>query len=653
MNAILLALVLGWSSTSSAEVIRETDLPNAKDAELFVEVRHGKIALPVRVVVTAADGSHPDGSGNGAYADGRFFAEGSFTVKLPAGPARLQAWSGPNYVPLDFRLKARPGKRYHVAATLHRWFAPEDHGWYAGDNHVHAQHDAVAAIKTSLPYAALQARANGLSYVTEAGSALSYDGVDRLDTPTFLFRYAPEIRIGPFVGHRNTPGISGPIPKERYDRIAAGALPTAALVEEVHARGGAVIYTHPLTPPHLLHWMGSPEALSNAAQGRCADALDVDSGAAELFWYALLNLGNRIAVSGSTDAALGRLKTPSPGDRRVYCFARELTYPALVAALRRGETFATNGGPVFPFFTLGGKGPGAVLTHAPDADLVARAEIHSLYPLRSVKLIGNGEVIHSFKIGNEKAKAAFTYTLTGKNLRPGWFVLRAEDEKGHWALTSPVYLEPAKKSPRPFASALLLEVSNHTRFVELRRDYFAHLAATVSPGESLQAVELLCDGKTVKTFRPEDESRRTEGKVPLTGIEGEYGPGWLWCREQKDVVHLQADWPVRESGRYQLRCRISGGRVLESDALYFDADHPRSQAVSVANLSGPDTRWTHHGYGEEMPLADIRLPFRGDHWWYPENTWWKIRAEFGDSARDVQGGANGPAAAKFRSAKAK
>ena len=119
-----------------------------------------------------------------------------------------------------------------------------------------------------------------------------------------------------------------------------------------------MIHTHPLTPPHQMHWMGAAEILSDAVLGRCADALDLDGQASELLWFAVLNLGNRVAASGYTDCALGRRSTPSPGDRRVYCKAEELTYPAIVEAIRRGRTFATNGGPFFPFVTIDGKGPG-------------------------------------------------------------------------------------------------------------------------------------------------------------------------------------------------------------------------------------------------------------------------------------------------------
>ncbi len=127
-----------------------------------------KTTSPVRVTVTGDDQTHYDGGGRGLYADGRFFAEGSFDVRVPPGIVSFHIRSGPNYRPVKFDLTAKSGRRMKVEALLHEWFAPERHGWYAGDNHVHAQHDREAVVKTSLSYAALQARATGLSYITEA-----------------------------------------------------------------------------------------------------------------------------------------------------------------------------------------------------------------------------------------------------------------------------------------------------------------------------------------------------------------------------------------------------------------------------------------------------------------------------------------------------
>ena len=202
---------------SGFAVIEDTPITGMDRARFVVEVEDDRagpgrpMPLPVRVIVTASDGGHPDGSGRGTYADGRFFADGPFAVDVPPGRTRFLLRSGPDYQPLELAVEAREGRQARLRARLHRWYAPEERGWYAGDNHVHAQHDATVAIRTDLEYTALQARANGLSFITEADAGPSPADLGRLSTPTFLFRRAPEIRPGPFVGHLNTPGLSRPI----------------------------------------------------------------------------------------------------------------------------------------------------------------------------------------------------------------------------------------------------------------------------------------------------------------------------------------------------------------------------------------------------------------------------------------------------------
>ena len=342
-----------------------------------------------------------------------------------------------------------------------------------------------------------------------------------------------------------------------------------------------MIHTHPLTPPHQMHWMGAAEILSDAVLGRCSDALDLDGQASELLWFAVLNLGNRVAASSYTDCALGRRSTPSPGDRRVYCQAEGLTYPAIVEAIRRGRTFATNGGPLFPFVTIDGKGPGETLEPGGNRPHPLRAEIHCLYPLKSAQLYRRGELAESFSVSGKRGEVVLETTLRDQPGGGAWYVLRVEDERGHWAITSPIYVAPAPASARPFASSLILEISNATRYIELRRAFFAHLIVTVSTGDRLKSVALLKDGQPVRLFTPEMGESRTDGKVPTTGMPGEYGPGWSWA---SGLSHFQADWPVKETGWYGLRAATAKGKTLVSDELFFDMSRGSSRAADRGPL---------------------------------------------------------------------
>src|SRR6185312_11618171 len=86
---------------STFTVVREAPVAASDRARIVVEVEDDQatpekpMPLPVRVVVTASDGTHPDGSGRGVYSDGRFFADGGFSVELPPGRTAIALRSGP------------------------------------------------------------------------------------------------------------------------------------------------------------------------------------------------------------------------------------------------------------------------------------------------------------------------------------------------------------------------------------------------------------------------------------------------------------------------------------------------------------------------------------------------------------------------------
>ena len=626
--------------------------PSGKqNATIMVEVSDAadsRRALPLRVIVTASDGSHPDGSGRGIYSDGRFFADGRFEVSAPAGKTRILLSSGPNYVPLEISFAAERGREHRVSARLAQWFSPEALGWYGGDNHVHVKHDSEQKTRTSREYTILQGRANGITYLTEAGSSLFQEEEPQAGNGSFLMGHAQELRPGPFVGHRNTPGITRPLLESRYRDLIRRPLPTLALLDPVRELGGVVIYTHPLAPPHLLHWMGSTEAWSHAVLGKAANAFDIDSRATEALWFAILNLGCRTAASGSTDAALERTQTPSPGDRRVYSKADRPEYDAIVEGIRAGRTFATNGGPVFAFLLAGDSLPGDTLPHGAAELGNILLELHTLHPLGKAELYWRGERVRVFPGEGRSGKVVLRTDLRDFAKQDGWFVLRAEDTKGNWAITSPIYVHAdgtAAPTPRAPAHSLLFSIGNHTRFIELRRQFFAHCIVTAS--EPLVRVELLRDGQVIRTFEPKDGNHLADGKLPVTAAGGgEYAAGWMWHEEDGQLVHFQADWPVTESGEYRLRAHTAE-RTVSSAALRFSTDTKVSHAMGTARLESGDTRLELHGYGEEMPLSEIRIPFEGDHWWYPENTFWRMDASFGDRRETIKGGSNKAAEALF------
>lgn len=621
-------------------------VPDRDFAEIMVEVfkrtttDHSDTTptIACRVVVTASDGSHPDGGDQGVYADGRFFCEGRFVVHVPRGVTAIRIEKGPSYVPLTAIVNASPGQRVHIRAWLYKWFAPEDMGWYGGDNHVHSQHDVTAMQKTGLYYTALQGRANGLSYITESGSHVSYDNIDELSTDDFLLRYAEELGPVCYTGHLNTPGVTVPFSAEQIRQMSQTPLFTQNVVEAATRLGAAVIYTHPLTPTHQIHWMGATEAFSDAVLGRCANLFDIDSRAAEFFWFSLLNLGNRLGCSSYTDSTLERLNTLTPGDRRVYCHANVLDYSAIVEALRLGRTFASNG-PLFAFFTIDGYEPGDTIPAVPAFTYNSRIKIHSLHPLKQAELYRNGVAVATFDLAGQSGAVALTQPCEESD--NSWYVFRVEDESGHWCITSPIYFEGPPPEEKSFSSAIVFEISNHTRFAYLECNYFAHVVVTVSVIDPIAEVQLLKDQSTYASFIPEEGDHMPSGRIPVTESEEgvSYEPGWMWYPIEGQNLHFQLDFAVPESGNYAVCVTTVSGRVIMSDSILFDNEAMSSQAISIAQLKGNGTEFALWGYGEEKRVS-TDLELREDRWWYPQNAVWRVVAVFNGNEHELFGSAS-------------
>jgi hypothetical protein len=199
-------------------------------------------------------------------------------------------------------------------------------------------------------------------------------------------------------------------------------------------------------------------------------------------------------------------------------------------------------------------------------------------------------------------------------------LLRARDHKWNWAVTSPVYIDSGKPAAAKPAAAALFEINNTARGMQLRKDFHAHAIVSVSKNDELTAVTITRDGKRWKSFDPGSPMKQRI-MTPVTRFGDDYGPGFMFVQEAGRAIHFQADWPVTETGWYALTATTRGGMTISADAVHFDATSPVSHALSSARVTGPKTDLILHGYGEEMPLADITLPFQGDHWWYPKNAY--------------------------------
>ncbi len=135
-----------------------------------------------------------------------------------------------------------------------------------------------------------------------------------------------------------------------------------------------------------------------------------------------------------------------------------------------------------------------------DGIYTAHSEIHSLYPLKKAELYRRGNAVAAFDVTGREGEVHLTHSF--RESENSWYLLRVEDVRGHWCITSPIYFEPEQAADRPFASAIIFEISNHSRFVDLRKEFFAHIIVTVSPDDPITEVKLIKDGEAVQSFTP-------------------------------------------------------------------------------------------------------------------------------------------------------
>ena len=400
-----------------------------------------------------------------------------------------------------------------------------------------------------------------------------------------------------------------------------------------------------------MHWMGAAEFLSDAVDWAAPPTPWTSTARpASCSGSPCLNLGNRVAASSYTDSALGRTRTRH---RRATAGstvrAEELSYPALVASIRAGRTFATNGGPRLPLPERSTARARATSCE-PGGDRPTRCGPRSTACTRSDRSSSSAGASRSSRSTPTAAPGAVILEATVEDgpAAAAWYALRVEDERGHWAMTSPIYVEPPR---RPAVDRRLGDDPGdqqrdpvHRAAPRLLRPPDRHRRARRPAGVGRAA-----PGRRGRPpLLPGRWGRAAEGKVPVTGIDGEYGPGWAWFPRPDAAHHFQADWPVAEPGWYGLRATTAGGRTCRSDEVRFDGPTGASRASSVARLDGPGTRFVHLGHGEEMPLESIRLPFEGDHWWYPERTFWQVLATFDGQDRSVGSDPNAEARDRFR-----
>ena len=390
-----------------------------------------------------------------------FYADGGFSVSLPAGPATLEVVQGLETSPLKRIIPIVAGETSHLELEVEPAWSLAAEGWHSGDVHIHANY--IGGETMTPDDILLQTRAEGLNVANlmVANSVGTWVHDERffqgrphdLSDSRHILYWNEEMRNFRLYGHMallNLKRLVQPLYTGWKGSLYPDDYPANySQARAAQRQGGAVSYVHPGKTDPSRFGARAYELPVDLALG-VVDAMDILSNSDEIasmeLWYRLLNCGFRCAVSAGTDTFVNLKKHFILGGSRVYVQSgADLDYASWIKAYKEGRSFATNG----PLLRLEveGKGPGAELQFpSSPVTLSVEARFRSLVPVDRLEIIVNGEVVRSLPAADQsELRLEAEVPLS----RSSWIAARVLGPASRWvpndaqafAHTSPVYCQ--------------------------------------------------------------------------------------------------------------------------------------------------------------------------------------------------------------------
>lgn len=412
-------------------------------------------------------------------------------VDLLPGRYSMVGRKGFEYEPVQSEFVVGDSEAKQVSVDLPRIEDLSTRGWYPGDNHVHTPDPFGVRYEMEcegLRVCSLLVLKYGLGDAARPGDGAFWN------VEHFTGALSPAsdadhlIQVGEEFRHRrlahlvmqNIDSLVWPVstggPPENGPHGHDWPLMFHAS-EAARSRGGAVSWAHwpyPSLEAPLDIALGQIDSIDLLTVG---DPFDHHPELVEIYgmygpavysmppvevYYAYLNCGFRLAVSGGSDKMR---PYPPLGSARTYVgLDGPLEYGAWVDGIRRGRTFVTNG-PLLEL-SVGGCQPGDTLAvPSTPARLHVAARAISVEPYDTLELVHNGDVIRAAAPSGRRNEATIdgTVEVTGG----GWIAARAHGrtmlEYGPtwrrmpvFAHTSPIYLDARGRPLAAGRSARLL-----------------------------------------------------------------------------------------------------------------------------------------------------------------------------------------------------
>ena len=408
-----------------------------------------------------------------------------FEVELPAGKYRIVVERGKEYHALtkDFEMGDQPQE---MTLKLVRWIDMPARGWYSGETHSHRR---LADTPNLILAEDLNVSFPLTYWVTDSEETPAANNKIReaapkaelikLDATHVIWPVNTEYEIFTVRGQRHTLGAVFVL---NHRDVLTLKTPTVKPVAEFANQQNAFLeldkhnwpWSMMLVPTMHVHLF----ELSNNHIWRtkflfgswypeyAADYMgvekDADGNFTERGWidfgfqnyYSLLNCGFPIQPTGGTASGVH----PVPlGFGRAYVYLPDgFSYQAWVDGLKQGRSFVTTGPMLFA--TVNGKQPGTKFESKAGEPLTAelKIEVASAYPLDSLEVIVNGQVLRRIDAQSEKTEEnSFRTRATLKENfdQSSWLAVRCfekrPDERPRFAHTAPFHFQIAGKPLKP------------------------------------------------------------------------------------------------------------------------------------------------------------------------------------------------------------
>jgi hypothetical protein len=380
------------------------------------------------------------------------YIPGETVVDLPLGRVYVEVSKGFEIRPVRKVVEVISDTQ-EIVIEIEKLLPWREHGWVTADTHVHFLSPGTAMLEGAAEgvnvvnllasqWGELMTNVGDFDGRTTWGEKGTGGGPE--ENGEYLVRVGTENRQH-VLGHISLLGYRGrmiaPMTTGGPDESALGDPVEVLLTEwarQCRQQGGLVVLPHYPNPraEHAASIIsGDIDALEATSWDRIYQGIDPYSLAD---WYRYLNCGYFVPIVGGTDKMAA---TTAVGTLRTYARIsgeQSFNYDSWMAAIRRGETFATCG-PLLEFFVEGRPaGERIVLPHSGGTVDVIWQVATVTVPVTQVELVVNGEVSESAQLSPEGGAGSWSIRLDGS----AWLALLV---RGHYPEKPPIIL--AHSSP--------------------------------------------------------------------------------------------------------------------------------------------------------------------------------------------------------------